>query len=176
MKIYHYVGPPDLAGMVRAEYRGHAIADPSDFSAWRDSRSQAELQEPHTFTIDTNITLRLAPRQIEHIVCAGGNAVLCAGEISFSPEGYAAGAWGVREISNQSTGYCPDVDSWQAVALALDKAGVPHPRGFTHPFIFRKCTNCGHRNIVKESHFFCAVCDTPLPPEWNFDSATERPS
>jgi hypothetical protein len=176
MRTYQYIGPPELMQILREEFRGHAIYSRSDFSAWRVSRTQSELEEPHTFTIDTDITLRLAPRQIEHVVCAGGNVVLSAGEISFSQEGYAPGAWGVREISNQSTGYCPDVDSWQAVALALDKARVPHPRGFTHPFIFRWCTSCEHRNIVKESHFFCAICDAPLPSEWNFDSATERPS
>jgi hypothetical protein len=166
MRIYHYVGPPDLAPGSHTPFHGQSIATAPDFTAWREARTAAELREPLTYVIDAAVTLRLAPRQIEHVVCAGGSPVLGAGEISFSPAG------GVHEITNQSTGYCPDTASWEAVALALDKAAIPHPRGFTHAFVFRRCTSCGHRTIVKDSHFFCAICDASLPPHWNFGSAT----
>ena len=43
--------------------------------------------------------------------------VLGAGEMTF----VQAGAdWRVAEVTNQSTGFCPDPDSWPAVAAALD--------------------------------------------------------
>ncbi|MFB4295870.1 hypothetical protein [Actinomadura sp. NTSP31] len=68
----------------------------------------------------------------------------------------------VGEISNQSTGYCPDVISWPAVAAALDRAGVDHPAAFTRPIVFRRCPQCGQSNIVKDDHYVCALCETPL--------------
>ncbi|MFD7098445.1 hypothetical protein [Streptomyces xanthophaeus] len=80
-----------------------------------------------------------------------------------------AGRWVVDEVSNQSTGYCPDVASWPAVADALDSAGIGHPGGFTHEVVFRRCPGCGQVNIVREQHFFCVFCDGALPREWNVD-------
>jgi hypothetical protein len=32
-----------------------------------------------------------------------------------------------RRGGNQSTGFCPQPESWSAVATALDRADVPHP-------------------------------------------------
>ncbi len=96
--------------------------------------------------------------------------VLSAGEMSFSRE---AGRWGVGEVSNQSTGYCPDVTSWPAVAEALDRAGIGRPTGFTHEVVFRRCTNCQAHNIVREDDFFCVFCDAVLPQEWNVDPAED---
>jgi hypothetical protein len=37
--------------------------------------------------------------------------------------------WVVSEVSNQSTGYCPDLSCWSAVASALDRAGLERPDG-----------------------------------------------
>jgi len=90
--------------------------------------------------------------------------VLAAGEMAFvrNPSG-----WSVREVSNQSTGYCPDPDSWPAVATALDHVGVEHPGGFTHRVTFRRCPSCAERNIVRDNNFICALCDSTLPPHWN---------
>ena len=34
--------------------------------------------------------------------------------------------------------------------------------------IFRRCTQCGERNLVREGDFFCAICDAELPVAWNF--------
>lgn len=45
-----------------------------------------------------------------------------------------AGRCTVDDISNQSTGYCPDVSSWQAVARALDHTGLGRPSRFTHDY------------------------------------------
>lgn len=72
-------------------------------------------------------------------------------------------------VSNQSTGYCPDPDSWPAVAAALDRIGVGHPGGFTHPIVFRACPSCGQINVVREDVLICAVCGDDLPETWNID-------
>jgi len=95
--------------------------------------------------------------------------VLAAGEIFFAL--HAAGdddAIVVAEISNQSTGYCPDPTSWPAVDAALTQIGFHHPPHFTTECVFRKCNHCSARNIVKDDWFHCALCDRPLSPTWNF--------
>jgi hypothetical protein len=74
----------------------------------------------------------------------------------------------VAEITNLSTGFCPEPESWEAVRDALDRIGVRHPGQFTSCFVFRRCPGCGGRNVVKEGVFECAVCGSELPPEWNF--------
>ena len=77
--------------------------------------------------------------------------------------------WTVTEVTNQSTGYCPDVDSWPAVAAALERAGLGHPGEFSTAFAFRRCPDCRERNLVKDDDFHCAVCGTELPRRWNID-------
>ena len=122
--------------------------------------------------IDMRGCLRLAPRRSEHVVCAGGGRVLSAGEIGFSRRG---DGWTVSLVSNQSTGYCPDLTSWDAVAGALDRVGLDRPGGFTHEVVFRRCPVCTELSVVKESHFVCVFCEGDLPAEWNVDLATGRP-
>lgn len=126
----------------------------------------AELAEPFTFVVDGGGWLLLAPRRSEHVVCAGGEPVLGAGEVGFAWE---AGRWAVTVVSNQSTGYCPDLSSWPAVARALDRAGLARPDGFTHPVVFRRCPGCRELNIVRENDFVCVFCGGDLPAEWNVD-------
>ena len=84
---------------------------------WLADRPADELGEPFTFVVSLDGGLRLAPRRSEHVDCAAGQPVLAAGEVLFAREG---ARWSVSEISNQSTGYCPDPDSWPMVASALD--------------------------------------------------------
>ena len=55
---------------------------------------------------------------------AGGREVLGAGELVLAR---VAGRWSVAQITNQSTGYCPDATSSSAVAAALDRAGIARP-------------------------------------------------
>jgi hypothetical protein len=98
------------------------------------------------------------------VVCAGGGAVLSAGEIRFREE---SRRWTVGEVSNQSTDYCPDVSSWLAVAEALDRIGIARPSGFTHEVVFRRCPSCQQLNIVREEDLVCVFCDPALPHEWN---------
>jgi hypothetical protein len=74
----------------------------------------------------------------------------------------------LAEATNQSTGFCPEPESWPAVAAALDRIGIPHPGRFTQEVVFRRCPACGQRNIVKEAWFACDVCGANLPLVWNF--------
>jgi hypothetical protein len=83
---------------------------------------------------------------------------------------FAETCWCVAEVTNQSTGYCPDPDSWPAVARALDRVGVRHPGSLTDKVIFRRCPTCGGRNIVRDDDFTCALCNSALPAQWNFTS------
>ncbi|MCX5400181.1 hypothetical protein [Streptomyces sp. NBC_00102] len=145
---------------------GHRIASAAAFGDWVTLRPASELREPFTFVVGGDGALRLAPRRSEHVACAGGEAVLSAGEIGFARD---AGGWTVDHISNQSTGYCPDVSSWPAVARALDRAELARSDGFTHEVIFRRCPGCQEHNIVRESHFVCVFCDGELPMVWNVD-------
>jgi hypothetical protein len=75
----------------------------------------------------------------------------------------------VVEVTNQSTGFCPEPESWSVVATALDRAGIPQPGCFTQEIIFRRCPFCGQRNIVKDGWFVCGLCGADLPRHWNLD-------
>lgn len=163
---YRYVGPADLKTLVRPGSQGRKMRSSADFDEWVSARTVQELAEPFTYVVDASGVLRLAPRRSEHLVCAGGEVVLSAGEVSFREE---SGRWAVDEISNQSTGYCPDVSSWPAVAEALDRAGIVCPPGFTHEVVFRRCLACRQLNIVREEDFVCVFCDEALPRQWNVD-------
>ncbi|MBO2454452.1 hypothetical protein J4573_45705 [Actinomadura barringtoniae] len=140
--------------------RGQAIASRDDLADWLAGQAEEERTEPFTFVIDLSGMLRLAPQRSEHVACAGGEPVLSAGEITFE-DGLTVSE--VSEVSNQSTGYCPDVTSWPAVAAALDRAGIEGPGAFTQPIVFRHCSQCGQRNIVKDDYYVCAACEGPLP-------------
>lgn len=92
------------------------------------------------------------------MACAGGEEVLGAGELVLARDGMR---WRVAEITNQSTGYCPDASSWSGVAAALDRAGIARPSGFTIVFVFRWCT-CGALTVVKDEDYTCASCGLHL--------------
>ncbi|MFB9333905.1 hypothetical protein [Actinoplanes octamycinicus] len=118
-----------------------------------------------TYVVSPAGVLLLAPRNSEHVACAGGGPVLAAGEIGFRRDG---DGWRVDQVTNQSTGYCPEPSCWPAVAAALDAGGVRHDDGFTTEFTFRRCPRCHAVNLVKEEVYVCDLCDADLPPEWNF--------
>ncbi|MFE3125921.1 hypothetical protein ACFXHD_21135 [Streptomyces hydrogenans] len=155
-----------MKAAVRPGSDGRRISSAAEFDNWIAGRSAAELAEPFTFVVGVDGVLRLAPRRSEHVVCASGAMVLSAGEIGFVRE---AGWWAVREISNQSTGYCPDIGSWSEVAQALDNVGLQRPSGFTHEVVFRRCPGCQEHNIVREDDFVCVFCGSDLPETWNVD-------
>jgi hypothetical protein len=115
------------------------ISSADELGRWIAGRSAVEAAEPFTFVVGLDEALRLAPRRSEHVACAGGEMVLSAGAIGLVHE---ADRWAVSEVSNQSTGYCPDVTSWSEAARALDDAGLERPSGFTHEVVFRRCPGC----------------------------------
>ncbi|MFB4282460.1 MULTISPECIES: hypothetical protein [unclassified Nonomuraea] len=160
---YPYVGSASPAGAGGPP--GQVIRSAEELAGWLAGRPPEEPAEPFTFVVDLDGTLRLAARRSEHVACAGGRPVLSAGEIAF--ERSADGGWAVEAVSNQSTGYCPDVTSWAAVEAALERIGVGHPGGFTHEVVFRRCPGCREINLVKEEDFVCAFCGGELPAAWN---------
>ncbi|MDH6492352.1 hypothetical protein [Streptomyces sp. SAI-127] len=163
-RVHGYVGPPELRSTVRPDSKGRIIRSAADLDTWLSGREAAEASEPFTFVVALDGLLRLAARRSEHVACAGGADVTAAGEMGFARR---AGRWAVDEVTNHSTGYCPDLDSWQAVGRALDRAGVEHPGRFTHEVVFRRCEECGERSIVREADFVCVFCGSELPVEWN---------
>jgi hypothetical protein len=156
---YRYLGPADLRGSSSGEGRVE-VDRVETVRQWLDDQDPRDRAEPFTFVVTLGGRLRLAPRRSEHVVCAGGQDVLAAGEVRFEVDGEGPQ---VVEISNQSTGYCPDVDCWAAVEEALDAIGLRHPVGFTAPVVFRRCPTCDAKNVVRDDDYVCAVCDGDLP-------------
>ena len=169
VRQYQYVGPADIRDSALASSpTGTPIRSVDDLSDWIASRSSDT--EPDggliaTFTVDADYTLLLAPRRSEHVACADGGPVLSAGEITFAADDE------VSEVTNQSTGFCPEPESWSTVAAALDAIPVDRPDDFTTHVIFRLCPGCNERNIVKDGWFVCDLCGADLPEKWNFPVA-----
>lgn len=159
MRRYSYVGPASIRDELAGAEPGTPITCSRDLERFADG-------EPLTFVVDAKSVLRVAPRRSEHVACAGGGEVLTAGELT-AVRGRSGGCR-IVEISNQSAGYCPEPESWGAVADALDRAQIPHPGRFTFEAVFRRCPGCGERNLVKDGDFVCALCEAPLPSRWNF--------
>ncbi|MCP3064608.1 hypothetical protein LXT21_38135 [Myxococcus sp. K38C18041901] len=141
----------------------------SELCSWLSVHPEA-FDEGATYVVDLRGRLRLAPRRSEHVACADGEEVLAAGEIRFRLNG---GPPAVAEVSNLSTGYCPDVTCWAAVARSLALLGLHSPSGFSVAMAFRRCLACGEVTLVKEGWFVCAFCDADLPSDWNVSSARE---
>lgn len=162
-RLYPYVGPADIKARVAAHPAGTPVRSAADLAAWL---RRADAEQSHaTFVIDMEGNLLLADRRSEHVACAGGGPVFSAGEMFFAVD---VDAVEVVEMSNQSTGFCPEPESWPAVAGALDRIAVQHPGGFTTEIVFRRCEECGERNVVRDGWFVCGVCGAGLPGRWNF--------
>ncbi len=167
--MYWYVGPMKIAERARSAPAGVRIESPEHVLRWIRQTSQdvdAAGNVVATFVIDEAGWLRIADRRSEHVACAGGRPVRSAGEMTFNVRKDSVS---VSWVTNQSTGYCPEPDSWPAVQAALVRAGIAAPDGFSQTFDFRRCPRCGSINIVKDGVFECGACSTPLPEEWNLD-------
>lgn len=168
--IYRYVGPKKIAERTPPGARGVRVESPEAVRRWlreTDQELNAARSVIATFIIDEFGWLRIADRRSEHVACAGGRPVRSAGEMTF-----AVGPSGIRVtwVTNQSTGYCPEPDSWPAVQAALVRAGLGAPEAFSQQFLFRRCPACGSINIIKDGLFECGACASPLPGEWNLVS------
>ena len=167
MRIYKHLNPGAVDAHPTDSTRAR-IASPADLHDWLDflrSRSRLSDELTVTFIVDTDGFLWVADRHSEHAACAQGRDVLSAGELTFA---MTRGAAVVSSATNQSLGYCPEAESWPAVAAALTRAGVEHPEGFTAELTFRLCSSCGAKNVVKDDWFECGVCETALSRTWNF--------
>ncbi|GEN09332.1 hypothetical protein SAMN05443572_105587 [Myxococcus fulvus] len=163
---YSYVGSREIRQRSLGT-PGTPVTSPSELRVWLSAQPEA-FSEGATYVVDLLGRLRLAPRRSEHVACADGEEVLAAGELRFRLDG---GQPAVAEVSNLSTGYCPDVTCWAAVARALASLGLHLPTGFTGAMDFRRCLACGEVTLVKERWFVCAFCDADLPSDWNVSLA-----
>ncbi len=166
---YRYIGSDDIKNLVCPSEHRAIVHQAQDIIRWIKGTGQLHKNTGFvvaTFIIDTNENLWIADRHSEHYVCAQGKEVLSAGEITFSVDRSNVE---VVEITNQSTGYCPEPESWTIVQQALTRAKIPHPKGFTFEFIFRRCEKCYAKNVVKEGWFDCGVCGAELSQDWNFN-------
>ena len=166
---YRYVGSSELRDLAPQTIRRVQVRSAEDIQQWISATNQpceVDGTVVATFIVDTNGALWINDRRSEHVWCALGQNVLSAGEMTFDLPDQALE---VVEVSNQSTGYCPEPNSWWAVEKALENTKIPHPPDFTMKFLFRRCDHCGTKNIIKEMWFVCAVCQSPLSETWNFD-------
>ena len=167
--MYRYVGPTSVRS--QAENAGTLITSVSDLDAWltpmrKHGAPSDAVSIVCTFVIDEVGALRVADRASEHVACANGGPVMSAGEMTFA---HSVVGSRVEEVSNQSTGYCPEPKSWSSVVAALDAIPLPHPDGFTLVYQFRRCPICGQINLIKDDDYTCAVCEAKLPRQWNVD-------
>jgi hypothetical protein len=170
-RTYRYIGPKQLAERAARSAAGVRVESAEDVRQWLRQTHQevsAEGSVTVTFVIDESGGLRIADRRSEHVACASGRPVCSAGEMTFAvePNGIR-----VTWVTNQSTGYGPEPDSWPAVQAALTRTGLVAPEGFSQEFLFRRCPRCGSVNLIKERVFECGVCSERLPEKWNLDSA-----
>jgi hypothetical protein len=171
---YSYVGSKELLAVLQKNSMRTHIASTADIQNWLKNSGQKlglDRMVTATFIIDTQGELWIADRHSEHVLCAAGKNVLSAGEITFMVRPTTVE---VTDITNQSTGYCPEPESWDAVEVALDQIGLTHPSDFTTAYQFRRCNNCETTNIIKDDWYECAVCQFPLSTLWNYDSIERK--
>jgi hypothetical protein len=163
MNLYRYVGPREIAERGAGQPGGTPIHSPGDLLRWVRGTNQAN-PATCTFVVDADGVLLVADRHSEHVACAGGQAVRSAGELTIRVTGPKVE---VVAVSNQSTGYCPEPESWPTVEAALAGAGLELPAGFDPACVFRRCLACGTKNLVKGGVFECGACSADLPTEYN---------
>ena len=166
--MYNFVGPKEIQRQVRPDKTGKVISNIEEIQQWIDFEKLKPDRNDEiivTFIIDLNYHLLVNPRESEHVVCAGGQPVLSAGEMTF--ELNKGKVISISEITNQSTGYCPSPKSWKEVEKALKLIHIPFPERFTTEYIFRICKKCNCINIVKDNFYVCAFCDSELNTEEN---------
>lgn len=163
-KKYHYVGPEENLALIKEDNRGEQIKNHQQLLSWLTQRDQHDDVIIATFVINKRGKLILSDRETEHVFCAQGQDVLSAGEMMFFLE---KNKISLDEVTNQSTGYCPEAKSWNVVAKALKKLDISVPKGFTTTFEFRRCQQCDNINLVKDDWYVCAFCDEDLSRKWN---------
>ena len=169
IKLYNYVGSPENLAIVGHQQRRLKVTSLDAVRAWI-AETRQELEHnilTVTFIVDATGQLWISDRRSEHVVCAAGGPVYCAGELALEISNKSIN---LSSVTNLSTGFCPEPSSWPTVATELVRIGLQVPNGFGPGFDFRRCAVCGTTNTVKEGWFFCAQCDSELDQEWNFHS------
>ena len=161
---YQYVGPAEIAARV-SDHGGVVVSETLKDSLRSMDGHQSGESLIVTFVVALSGRILIADRRSEHVICAMGQPVRSAGEMTFAIRKEQVI---VERVTNQSTGYCPEPDSWGAVATALDQLSIERPNGFDPAFDFRRCTSCSQINVIKDNWFECDVCQTTLPKRWNF--------
>ncbi len=164
MTSYSYVGPPHLVRENHERVRIIATKDLEDWFLHHQRDEDAEGYVAVTYIVDLAGELWIADRRSEHVACAHGQPVAAAGELSI---GRAGKSFQITRLSNQSTGYCPPVDTWKVMEEILDRQKIAHPSAFDPACEFRCCKACRERQIVKDGHFSCSFCGQELPQAWN---------
>jgi len=165
---YCYVGSHNLLQILQQPSQRAHVHNADDVLQWIKETHQALNVDKTiiaTFIIDLGQQLWIADQRSEHVRCAVGQPVLSAGEMTFA---VYSNHVEVVEVTNQSTGYCPEPESWEDVAATLTRTGLSFPSDFTTAYLFRRCEKCGATNIVKDMWFECGVCQAPLSQQWNF--------
>ena len=157
MTSYPYIGPDHILERVYENFQGFRIGIPMDFLIWIHQTKQ-KLQNgilTVTYVINEEKQLLIADRHSEHVQCAFGQPVLAAGELTIEVDKQHVE---IFEISNQSTGYCPHVNSWSVVEEVLSKMGMVYPDYFTSAFTFGYCDTCQKPSILKGFDDNCSRC------------------
>jgi hypothetical protein len=126
-KVYRYVGPQQIKDRAAGQPTGTEITQPTDVAAFAMRSGESVAcggTLAATFVINCAERLLLADRRSEHVACAGGSEVLAAGEIFFR---FHRDGVRVDEISNQSTGFCHEPESWEVVERSLVASGWTTP-------------------------------------------------
>ncbi len=169
MRIYCYIGPKDLIPQGGSVPARHAIDGPGSILGWCHQHGGAPAVDgtfAATWILDTCRQMWIADRHSEHVACARGEPVISAGEVFFLTEGKTE-VW-IDRISNQSTGYCPEVGSWEVVQTVLESFGLAGiPQEFDPACEFRRCDRCDALSLVKDAYYDCLSCGADLPREWN---------
>jgi hypothetical protein len=165
---YKYVGPEELKQRLRREPHCIQVSSVADLVTWTtlflpSGRTRGNVSA--TFIVDISEQLWIADRHSEHVTCANGQSVLAAGEMTFERHDTQIL---VSDVTNQSTGYCPEPECWEVIAQVLDRLEISRPSFLTAAFEFRRCDQCGTTNLIKESVFECAVCNSTLNRTWNY--------
>jgi len=165
-RLYKYVGSPEILKSVAGADAGAPINNADDLRRWlSDNREESEATGEifATYTVDRDGRLLLAPRRTEHVACASGGPVRAAGEMAFNRDTQ------LLYVSNQSTGFCPEPESWPEVAASLKNVVPDLPSEFSRAFTFRRCPNCSQILVIKDDWYVCDVCDADVPRHWNFE-------
>jgi hypothetical protein len=169
-KAYGYVGPAHLRKLASSLTERVEPDSVGTLDQWLRTRVR-DRAVTTTYVVTLQGRLRVAERNAEHVACAGGDWVFAAGEMTFALPARSRAS--VIEVTNQSTGYCPEPSCFPAVRGALVRIGMAGPESFSHAFEFRRCPACNAINLVKDENYECSVCEHALPRQWNCDVVRE---